>query len=138
MPPNREKNETVLRARSLRRDMTLPEGLLWRELRKRPGGFKFRRQHPFGHCIIDFYCAAVHLAVEIDGIGHELGSNPDRDVRRDAWLREQGVRVIRFNATDVLRNLDGVTQAIVAAAEGLPLHHASHGSPPHDVVAGRN
>ena len=138
MPPRRERNETVLRARALRRDMTLPEGLLWRELRKRPGGFKFRRQHPFGRCIVDFYCAAVRLAVEIDGISHELGSNPNRDIRRDLWLSEQGVRVIRFSATDILRNLDGVIESIVLTVEGLPLRHAAHGSPPHDVVAGRN
>ena len=64
MPPPREKNATVLQARSLRRDMTLPEGLLWQVLRSRPEGFKFRRQHPIGRCIVDFYCPAAKLAVE--------------------------------------------------------------------------
>ena len=140
MPPPREKNETVLRARALRRDMTLPEGILWRELRRRPGGFKFRRQHPLGRCILDFYCAAASLAVEVDGLSHELGSNPDRDVRRDTWLREQGVQVIRFRAIDVLQNLGGVIGAIVTAAEQSPLHHRAgrDGSPPRAVGTGRN
>ena len=68
MPPPREKNETVLKARALRRNMTLPEGMLWLELRKRPGGFKFRRQHPIGNYIVDFYCPAVRLVVEVDGL----------------------------------------------------------------------
>jgi very-short-patch-repair endonuclease len=74
MPPPREKNDAVLRARALRRNLTLPEGMLWRELRKRPSGFKFRRQHPLGNCIVDFYCAAVRLVVEVDGMSHEMGA----------------------------------------------------------------
>ena len=53
--------ETMKRARKLRSEMSLPEGLLWRELRKRSGGFKFRRQHPAGIYVLDFYCAAVRL-----------------------------------------------------------------------------
>ena len=61
MPPRREKNDMVLRARALRRDMTLPEGMLWQVLRQRPDGCKFRRQHPIGRCVVDFYCAAAHL-----------------------------------------------------------------------------
>ena len=52
-------NDTIVRARELRRSMTLPEGLLWIELRKRPGGHKFRRQHPLGPYILDFYCASA-------------------------------------------------------------------------------
>src|SRR4029453_15475474 len=139
MSPPREKNETVLRARALRRDMTLPEGLLWLKLRKRPSGFKFRRQHPLGRCILDFYCAAVRLAVEIDGMSHELGSNPVRDARRDSWLRGQGLEVIRLNAADVMLNMDAVIEAIIATAERLPLHHRVRrdGSPPHERVMGR-
>src|SRR5215212_4194348 len=73
MPPPREKNETVLRARALRRDMTLPEGMLWQVLRTRPDGLKFRRQHPIGRCVVDFYCPATRLVIELDGIGHEMG-----------------------------------------------------------------
>ena len=113
MPPPREKNETVLRARALRRDMSLPEGLLWRALRERPGGLKFRRQHPIGRCVVDFYCPAARLVVEIDGVSHSMGDQPQRDHRRDEWLRSQDLRVVRITATDVMKDLGSVVTAIV-------------------------
>ena len=56
MSPRRDKNEMVIRARALRRNMTLPEGMLWQVLRQRPEGLKFRYQHPIGRCVVDFYC----------------------------------------------------------------------------------
>jgi very-short-patch-repair endonuclease len=119
--------------------MTLPEGLLWRELRKRPAGLKFRRQHPFGRCILDFYSATARLAVEIDGLAHEMGSEAERDQRRDNWLRSQGLHVIRFAAGDVIRDLEAVIREIVRVALAkLPLHQAALGSPPHDFIARRN
>jgi very-short-patch-repair endonuclease len=76
--------ETVKRARKLRSEMSLPEGLLWRELRKRPRGFKFRRQHPAGVYVLDFYCAAVRLAIEVDGFVHATGSV----AKTDTWRSE--------------------------------------------------
>jgi very-short-patch-repair endonuclease len=76
--------------------MTLPEGLLWRVLRERPAGLKFRRQHPIGRCIVDFYCAAARLVVGVDGISHEMDDRPTRDRERDHWLRSQGLTVMRF------------------------------------------
>jgi very-short-patch-repair endonuclease len=115
MPPPREKNATVLKARALRRDMTLPEGLLWQVLRSRPEGFKFRRQHPFGRCIVDFYCPSGHLVIEIDGVSHDMGDRPERDRRRDMWPKGQGLRVIRFAASDVMKDLESVVTAILLA-----------------------
>lgn len=115
MPPHRERNESVMRARALRRSVTLPEGMLWQVLRQRPGGFKFRRQHPIGRCIVDFYCPAACLVIEVDGESHSMGENPQRDIRRDHWLQNQGLRVIRFSATDVIRDLQSVVTAILAA-----------------------
>jgi very-short-patch-repair endonuclease len=113
MPPRREKNESVMRARSLRREMTLPEGMVWQVLRQRPDGFKFRRQHPIGRCIVDFYCPAAQLVIEVDGASHFMGDNPERDVRRDHWLRGQGLRVLRFAAEDVITDLESVVTAIL-------------------------
>lgn len=113
MPPAHEKNATVLRARALRRDLTLPEGLLWQVLRKRPEGLKFRRQHPVGRCIVDFYCPAAKLVVEVDGENHSMGDRPQRDVARDAWLRQQGSRIVRFAAADVMKDLESVVRAIL-------------------------
>jgi very-short-patch-repair endonuclease len=115
MPPRREKNESVLRARALRRSLTLPEGMLWQALRQRPDGLKFRCQHPIGRCVVDFYCAAAKLVIEVDGLSHELGSNAERDRRRDYWLRGQGLHVIRFAATDVINDLQSVVTAILLA-----------------------
>ena len=117
MPPPREKNATVLRARALRRNLTLPEGLLWRVLRERPEGLKFRRQHPIGGCIVDFYCPAAKLVIEIDGESHSMGDRPERDARRDWWLRSQGLRVLRFNAGDVMKDLQSVLTAINRACQ---------------------
>ncbi|MGB7655266.1 MAG: endonuclease domain-containing protein [Novosphingobium sp.] len=108
--------ETQKRAAKLRRQMTLPEVVLWQELRKRPADLKFRRQHPAGRYVLDFYCALAWLAVEVDGIAHDMGDNPERDIVRDAWLDTQGVRVIRFPAPEVLRDVHGVVEQIAAAA----------------------
>ncbi|MEN3749824.1 endonuclease domain-containing protein [Sphingomonas sp. HF-S3] len=104
------------RAKQLRRAMSLPEVLLWRELRKRPGGLKFRHQHPAGPYILDFYCAEVDLAIEVDGEVHGRGDRPERDGVRDAWLHERDVRVLRILASDVLRDLDAVILHIVTTA----------------------
>ena len=112
----RDRNAAVIRARELRRRMSLPEAYLWQMLRTRPGGLKFRRQHPLDRCTGDFYCAAAKLVVELDGISHEMGDNPARDLRRGAWLREEGLSVIRFNADDVMKDVESVVTAIVLAA----------------------
>ena len=123
----------VKRARLLRRQMSLPEVLLWQQLRQRPGGLKFRRQFPIGQITADFACLEQHLIIEVDGQGHSVGDQPRRDAARDALLRREGFRVMRIAARDVLKNMDGVLRCIVATcAEVGPLHHdaARRGSPP--------
>jgi very-short-patch-repair endonuclease len=114
MPPHREKNEVVLRARALRRNM-LPEGLLWRVLRQRPSGFKFRRQHPLGHYVADFYCASARLVIEVDGQSHSMGGAPQHDARRDEWMTAEGLRLIRIAAVDVMNDLNSAVTAILIA-----------------------
>src|SRR3954469_10279403 len=128
----RDRNAAVLRARELRRTPTPPEYRLWMLLRQRPEGLKFRKQHPLGPYTLDFYCPARKLVVEVDGDSHGMGDNPARDRRRDVWLREQGLRVLRFNARDVMMDVDsGVTANLHAVGRRLPLPHAAHGPPPH-------
>ena len=119
-------------AKRERRSGNLPEVMLWRELRRRPGGHKFRRQHPISDCVLDFACLDRRLAIEIDGAAHDRGDRPERDARRDAYLRSRGFEVLRLSARDVLRNLDGVVIAIVSACDRRsPLHHQpSAGGPP--------
>ena len=108
---------TVERARALRRRLSPPEARLWIRLRGRKlGGLKFRRQHPIGPYILDFYCAEARLAVEIDGQCHD---HPDRiahDRRRTTWLQEQNIRVIRLAAESVRAHLDDVMEFIARTA----------------------
>ena len=84
---------TQRRARELRRTMSLPEVLLWQELRKRPEGLRFRRQHPAGPYVVDFFCPARKLAIEVDGEAHGYGDRPVRDRVRDDWLLGEGIKV---------------------------------------------
>ena len=102
-------------AKSQRKSGNVPEVLIWRELRKRPGGYKFRRQHPLSEVVLDFACLECRLAIEIDGEAHNRGDNPQRDQRRDAWLTGQGFRVLRLPARYVLDNLEGAIEAVVGA-----------------------
>jgi very-short-patch-repair endonuclease len=84
-------------ARRLRKAMTRAEVALWKRLRGRGlEGLRFRRQHPMGPYVVDFYCPAARLAVELDGEVHQNERAVARDAERDSWLREQGVRVVRI------------------------------------------
>lgn len=109
--------QTVRIARKLRQNMSLPEMLLWRILRERPGGWKFRKQHPIGRYVLDFFCAEARVAIEIDGITHEMGNQPARDDMRDLWLSTRRIEVIRIPARDVLAHPEQVGQAIMNMLE---------------------
>lgn len=96
-------------ARRLRRDMTDTERKLWAKLRNRQlENVKFRRQHPLGPYVLDFYAEDHRLAVELDGSQH----TPEGDAARTAWLMARGCRVIRFWNHEVLQQLDDVLEAI--------------------------
>ena len=116
---------TVRRAKVLRGKLTTPQVLLWQRLRGSPDGVHFRRQHPIGPYILDFFCHVASLAVEIDGIAHIMGDNPERDARRDAWLTTQGLRVLRLPASEVLRDVDQAAASIVATARAAAAHRQS-------------
>lgn len=111
MPTSRR---TVESARKLRRELTPPEARLWTYLRTRPLDLKFRRQHPIGTFSLDFDCASAKLAIEIDGIAHDMGDNPARDIARDAWIAGQGVRTLRIPADLVRDDMDMVVRMILA------------------------
>ena len=106
--------QTVRRARKLRKEMSLPEVLLWRELKARPAGLKFRRQHPNNLIVCDFACMSERLIIEIDGESHNMGDRPTRDEKRDAWLSDNGYRVLRIPARHVLNDINSVIDGIVA------------------------
>lgn len=106
----------LTRARELRHPQTPAESAVWREIRNgQLQGYKFRRQHPIGMFIVDFYCASCRLIVEIDGDSHS--DQVEYDAERTQWLAERGCRVIRFANRDILHNLSGVLEAILAECE---------------------
>ncbi len=109
----------------LRKTSTWAERKLWIRFRNRSfAQFKFRRQHPVGPYILDFYCASRKLAVELDGDVHAVPIRKDHDVARDAYLRSRGIRVLRIWNMEIHDNLDGVLDAIYAALK-------EHTSNPH-------
>jgi len=119
----------VYRARKLRKEMTVPERLIWQQLRQHPDGLKFRRQHPIGPYVVDFCCLSFRFAVEIDGAVHDMGSKPVHDERRTKFIEENGFRVLRISAGRVLADAAGTAAAIVARAAS-PLHQPAAGPPP--------
>ncbi len=119
----------VSTARNLRRRMSLPEVLLWQRLRGRGAAMKFRRQHPVGPYIVDFCCNDPALVIEIDGEAHNAGDRPARDDVRENFIKENGYRVLRIGAADVLRDVDAAAASIAAFA-GCPLHHSPSASGP--------
>ena len=126
-------NRAFQTAKRERRTGNLPEVLVWRELRKRSGGLKFRRQHPFGEVVLDFACLERRAAIEIDGLAHDRGDRPVRDLNRDESLQSRGFAVLRIPAAFVLKDLNAAIEGIVAfCIEQPPLHHqpAAGGPPP--------
>ena len=109
---------TLARARELRQPQTPAEERLWRLLRGRQlVGYKFRRQHPIGRFIVDFYCAACHLIVEVDGDSHVV--QPEYDQARTGWLEDTGHTVVRFTNHEVFETPDAVLEAIAECCRRL-------------------
>ena len=102
----------ISRAREMRTNMTEAEKRMWYQcLKQLPD--RFRRQRPFGSYIVDFYCAAYKLVVEIDGDSHASTGAQEYDAERTAYLQGLGLRVIRFSNQEVMENLDGVYERLV-------------------------
>lgn len=115
------------RARNLRHDLTRAERKLWYALRRNQmNGFGFRRQHPVGSFVLDFYCPAARLAIELDG-GQHNEDTKRYDEKRSQWLATKGIKVLRFWNNEVLSNLEGVLSVIasVLATHTTPSRTAS-------------
>ncbi|OYU14244.1 MAG: DNA methyltransferase [Alphaproteobacteria bacterium PA4] len=115
--PDYDAATLVPRARILRADATPAERELWAMLRRGKLGARFRRQQPVGPFIVDFYCAAVGLVVELDGAGH--AAQTDYDSRRTAWLAARGLTVLRFANAEVMEKPQDVYVAILTALRTL-------------------
>ena len=126
---------TLKRARKLRRKMTLPEVILWQELRRdKLKKLRFRRQHPVGPYILDFFCSAAQLAIEIDGTAHDDEQQSEHDRRRDRWLAQEGIRVLRIAAADILN--DGRLEDVLSGIAQATAPSTAFGGPPPPLRGG--
>ena len=107
---NRVKPKTKILAKKLRKNPTNSEKELWKHLRKKQLGYKFRRQSVILGYIVDFYCPKKHLVIELDGMHHLLQIKEDKE--RDFNLLNYGFRTIRIPSSYVFTNLDGVLAQI--------------------------
>jgi very-short-patch-repair endonuclease len=123
------RRSTVYTARRLRKTMTPLEAALWQQLRRRPGGLKFRRQHPLDPYVVDFFCREAQLIVEVDGWAHDTEAVAERDRAREQALQGRGFAIVRIAAVEVMRDCTAVVTEILARA-GSPLHQPSAGPPP--------
>jgi very-short-patch-repair endonuclease len=103
------------RARELRREMNEASKALWSRLRGRNKRFVFRREHPIGPYFADFWCAEAKLVVEVDGDSHFESGGGEHDARRDAFMKKQGIEVLRFRNGAVYDRLSQVVAEIEAA-----------------------
>ena len=114
---NRTRQKTA-RAKTLRRHATMVEQKLWLALRGGQLGASFRRQHPVGPYVLDFYCAFTKLAIELDGSQH--ADRKAYDDARTRFLETKGIRVLRFWNNELIENYDGVVEAIWRALKETP------------------
>jgi very-short-patch-repair endonuclease len=107
--------------------MTLPELMVWQAVRgNRLNGLKFRRQHPVGPYILDFFCAERDLAIEVDGESHGVPDQIEHDRRRDVWLTDRGIVVLRLPASYVIQSLSDALEMIGNAADEQRQRKRSH------------
>ena len=88
------------------------ERLLWEKIRMKQLGVKFRRQYSVGRYILDFYCRELRLAIELDGDSHLINDAPVQDKVRQEYLEACGIRILRFNNSEIYENLEGVLEGI--------------------------
>jgi very-short-patch-repair endonuclease len=112
------RKDLKVKARELRKNSTLSEILLWREIKERKLlGFQFHRQVPILDFIVDFYCHELKLAIEIDGSSHYY--NYKYDVSRQSEIEKYGIHFIRFDDLEVKKNLPNVLKTLIHGIEGL-------------------
>ena len=105
--------------KTLRNNMTPAEALLWRSLRgSRAGGWKWRRQQGIGPFVLDFYCPALRLCIELDGSAHDY--TYEYDEQRTAYLNAQDIRVVRFTNDQVFNSYEGVVAEIIRICSQRP------------------
>ncbi len=99
-------------AKELRKNMTHAENILWGYLQAKPKGYKFRRQHPLGIYIADFYCHKLKLVIELDGSIHDNEEVKQNDGIRQKLIEEDGITVMRFKNEEVMNNIQNVLKQL--------------------------
>lgn len=111
----RPNQRALNRARGFRQNSTHAERRAWELLRDRAAGVKFRRQHPIGSWVVDFYCPEGRLAVELEGSVHSQPSQARRDVRKEQFLRQHGIHVLHIPNGWVLEDPEGFIKKVLAS-----------------------
>jgi cyclase len=111
---------TFVRAKELRNNMTLAEMLLWRFLKAKPGGYKFRRQHPMLEYVADFFCYKLKLAIEIDGPIHDNWEVQVRDMEKQKAFKSVGIKVMRFTNNEIIHHKEMVIEKILSEITNTP------------------
>ncbi|WP_257176599.1 MULTISPECIES: endonuclease domain-containing protein [Bradyrhizobium] len=114
-------------ARKLRANTTPHERILWRALKELPlEGSHFRRQAPIGPYVVDFFCPAKRLIIELDGGHHNEDDTAKRDLERQRWLENEGYRVVRFWNSEIMADLTAVLERIYVELFGSREAEAKH------------
>ena len=108
---NKKNNET--KRKTLRKNLSEPEKKFWQVTRGKQLGIKFRRQQGIGDYIADFYSAECQLVIEIDGDSHFGDKAIAHDLRRNYFMQDHGLRVLRFTNQEIMQELDGVLMRVV-------------------------
>ncbi|PZF72938.1 endonuclease domain-containing protein [Taibaiella soli] len=95
-------------ARRLRENQTFAESVLWNYLRQKPHGLRFRRQHPLGDCIADFYCHKLKLVIEVDDSIHNREDIKQKDAEKDLFFKSKELKIIRFTDEVVIQRFEQV------------------------------
>jgi very-short-patch-repair endonuclease len=106
------KESTKVKRRILKRSMTPEEKMLWNVIRRDSLGFRFRRQFGIGEYIVDFYCSKLKLVIELDGEQHYSKARLEYDKIRDEYMKNLGIKTIRFKNKEIRENLAGVIKKI--------------------------
>jgi very-short-patch-repair endonuclease len=113
-PTDRATNNAAI----LRASTTPPEAVLWSKLKSRQlNGLKFRRQHPIGPYVVDFYCARTKLVIEVDSSYHD--GRQIQDANRDEWMNAQSITIFRVSASELAKNEEGVLTEILSVSRRL-------------------
>ena len=122
MAEHYNKSAMKQRRKTLRKNLSKAEAIMWNHLsRRQMNGYKFRRQHSVDQYVIDFYCPELKLAIEIDGDSHFMSGAEVQDKIRQEYIESFGIKFLRFTNEDVYKNIDGVCQTVYNKIEEVAI-----------------